>query len=293
MIISLFVLVRIVSNPLSNLFQKKLVAENDNSLLIIFVTFLFLSIAVIPLYPNLFNAALPVEYFVYMMLCAVFAVLSNAFLVKALSFSDLSLLGPINSYKPLVGMFFGIFILNEIPSLMGLLGVGLILGGSYFVVDNNSSSKFRGRIKIFLFDKGIQYRFAALFLSGVEAVFLKKALTYSTPLISMIVWCAAGFFVSLLLLPFFKRKNDLSLIQSVMSNKKLYLFLFITTAAMQFTTLLVFENMQVSYALALFQTSAIVSVFLGYKYFSEKNIVNRLIGSILMIGGSVLIILYK
>ncbi len=291
--IILFVLIRILSNPLSNLFQKKLVAQKDNPLFIIFVTFLFLSIAAIPLYPKLFDAGLPVEYFIYMLLCAVFAVSSNAFLVKALSCSDLSLLGPINSYKPLVGMVFGIIMLSEIPSIMGLLGIGLILGGSYFVVENNSSSKLRGRIKIFFLDKGIQYRFAALFLSGVEAVFLKKALTYSTPLISMVVWCAAGFFVSLMLLPFIKRKNDLSLLKSIMNNKKLYLLLFITTAAMQFTTLLVFENMQVSYALALFQTSAIVSVFLGYKYFSEKNIINRLVGSILMIGGSVLIILYK
>ncbi len=293
MLIFLFVLIRIISNPLSNLFQKKLVANENSPLFIIFVTFLFLSIAAIPLYPRLFNLRLPVEYFIYMIFCAVFAVSSNAFLVKALSYSDLSLLGPINSYKPLVGMFFGIFMLGEIPNLMGLLGIVLILGGSYFVVENNSLSKFGGRIKIFLLDKGIQYRFAALFLSGVEAVFLKKALTYSTPLITMVVWCAAGFFVSLILLPFIKSKNDLSLIQSVMSNKKLYLLLFISTAAMQYTTLLVFENMQVSYALALFQTSAIVSVFLGYKYFSEKNIINRLIGSILMVGGSVLIILYK
>jgi drug/metabolite transporter (DMT)-like permease len=292
MLITLFVLVRIISNPLSNLFQKKLVSQNENPLFIIFVVFAFLSVVSIPLFPKLFLSGLPAEYFFYMLICAVFAVSGNALIVKALGYSDLSLLGPINSYKPVVGMIFGIYLLNEIPGWLGLIGVILILFGSYFIIDNNLSSNERNVVRNFINDKGIQFRITALVLSAIEAVFLKKTLSYSTPLLTMVMWCFAGFVVSGISLPFFmNNKNGLKL-TTVWKKKNLYFLLFTTTAAMQFTTLLIFESMQVSYALALFQTSALVSVFLGYKYFNEKNIMKRIIGSLFMIAGSVLIIIY-
>lgn len=62
---------------------------------------------------------------------------------------------------------------------------------------------------------------------------------------------------------------------------------------MQYSTNYVFLKMNVSYALALFQLSAIVSVFLGYKIFSEKNIAKKLFGSVIMVIGAVLIILFN
>ena len=61
---------------------------------------------------------------------------------------------------------------------------------------------------------------------------------------------------------------------------------------MQMTTNYVFEKMNVGYALAIFQLSTIVSVVLGYKFFKEKDIGKKLLGSFIMVTGSVLIILY-
>ena len=49
----------------------------------------------------------------------------------------------------------------------------------------------------------------------------------------------------------------------------------------------------VEYALALFQTSSLISVLLGYKVFKESNIVERLVGSLVMIAGAVLIIMAR
>ena len=54
-----------------------------------------------------------------------------------------------------------------------------------------------------------------------------------------------------------------------------------------------FKHMAVGYALSLFQLSTIVSVLLGYRFFKEQNIWKKLIGSAIMITGSVLIILLK
>jgi hypothetical protein len=45
------------------------------------------------------------------------------------------------------------------------------------------------------------------------------------------------------------------------------------------------------YALTLLQTSTLISVLLGYKLFKERNIVERVIGFVVMIAGAVLILL--
>ena len=64
-----------------------------------------------------------------------FGAVGNGFLVMALRRGDLSVLGPINSYKSVVGIIVGIVLLGELPSLMGLAGVAIIILGSYFVFD--------------------------------------------------------------------------------------------------------------------------------------------------------------
>jgi len=55
-------------------------------------------------------------------------------------------------------------------------------------------------------------------------------------------------------------------------------------------TLFIFGALQVGYSLALFQLSTLISVFLGYRFFAERNIRRRLIGSVVMVIGAALIV---
>ena len=61
---------------------------------------------------------------------------------------------------------------------------------------------------------------------------------------------------------------------------------------MQYSTNFVFAKMNVAYALALFQLSTLLSVFLGVSIFKEKNLKKKLIGSLIMITGAILILLF-
>ena len=75
--------------------------------------------------------SLPWQFWTYAAVGGLFGAVGNGFLVMALRRGDLSVLGPINSYKSVVG----IVLLGELPSLMGLAGVAIIILGSYFVFD--------------------------------------------------------------------------------------------------------------------------------------------------------------
>lgn len=91
---------------------------------------------------------LPGQFWLYAVSGGIVGALGNGFLVKALQKGDLSVLGPINSYKSVIGIFVGIFLLGEIPNLWGVLGVSLIIYGSYFVLDNTKERFSLSLLKI-------------------------------------------------------------------------------------------------------------------------------------------------
>ena len=70
------------------------------------------------------------------------------------------------------------------------------------------------------------------------------------------------------------------------------LSLILSVALMQYSTNYVFSKMNVAYALALFQLSTILSVFLGVNIFKEKDLIKKVLASIIMIAGAVTIILF-
>ena len=208
---SVAIILRVLSNPLGNVFQKQLTNRYNHPLLINFLTFLLLSVFCIIPAIQVRWLELPFEFWKYCILAGIVGATGNGFLVKALQCGDLSVLGPINSYKSVVGIIVGIFLLGEIPNLWGIAEVHLV-------------KEFK-RIKV----------------------------------------------------------RDLFS----------YFYLVLCIGTMQYTTNYVFDHMEVGYALALFQLSTIVSIFLGYRIFKEENITKKLIGSVIMVAGSVMIILLK
>ena len=279
------ILIRIFSNPLANVLQKKLTLKGRNPLFINFLTYFFLSLICIEFILKVDWFSFSDDFWLYAISGGFFGALGNAFLIKALEGGELSVLGPINSYKSIVGLFFAFFILKEIPSLAGFLGIVLIIFGSYFVFD---TLKEKFSLKL-LNRKDIQYRFLALVLTAIEAVFIKKVIIESSVWISFFMWCFFGaLFAFMFLIVFSKDK----LVNIKRSDIFKFAALVVCMGLMQLSTNFVFESMNVGYALALFQLSTLVSVGFGYKFFKEKDIRKKLVGAIIMLIGSVLIILY-
>jgi drug/metabolite transporter (DMT)-like permease len=291
MLTALFVVARIIANPVSNVFQKQLTQRSANPLFIIGATDLLLTLAALPL---LFLGALPlhlgVGFWPNMVIAATLAVGSNALLVYALKSTGLSVLGPINAYKSVVSLVLGVFLLGEIPAPMGLAGVLLIVAGSYFVVDRDLNRPRTNAFALFFRERGIQFRFAALALSATEAIFLKRALLLSSPLITFIFWSILGLPIAAAAIVLLLRQRLGNEFAVLRHHWRTYLWLATTTGVMQLTSLLTFGQLQVGYSLALFQLSTLISVFLGYRYFQEGQIRKRLVGSLIMAAGAALIV---
>ncbi len=286
---AIFVATRIIANPVSNVFQKRLTDATANPLFIIAVTHMGLTMVALPFLARTDPTALTAAFWLNMTLSAVLAVVGNVLLVYALKFGDLSVLGSLNAYKAILGLVLGIFLIGEVPSALGLLGVLLILFGSYFVVDRTEGQSSRGAFVQFFRERGVQYRFAALACSATEAVFLKRAVLQSSPLLVFLLWSTLGLLVALLFVALLIGGEVRQEMNTLRQHWSAYGGLIFTTGLMQATTLLTFGVIQVGYSLALFQLSTLISVFLGYRYFQERNIPRRLFGSIVMIIGAMLI----
>jgi drug/metabolite transporter (DMT)-like permease len=289
MTLTLILLCRIVVNPVSNVFQKLLTQRQADPLFVICATNAGLTILCLPfllaLHPHLSRG-----FLLNMIVVAVLAVAGNAMLVQAVKLSDLSLLGPVNAYKSIISLVPGMILLHEFPGKLGLAGMGLIVAGSYFIVDKAVDQPRRNVFVRFFTDRGVQYRFGAMAISAVEAVFLKKAALQSTAWVVFAFWSVLGFAVALPASVLILRGRLGGEVRGVRAAFAIYLALTASTGLMILSSIVVLQGFQVGYALALFQTSTLISVLLGHQLFKERNIAERLIGSMVMIAGAVLIV---
>ena len=273
------VISRIFANSLSNVFQKKLACCGENPIKINFINYLIPAIACIPVLFFIDYSLFTFEFWKYAILCGITGALCNSFMVLALKYGELSVLGPINSYKAIIGLIFGIFLLHEIPNIYGLLGMGLIIAGTYFIFDSPKE----------IFTKSVMYRFLALFFSAIESVLIKKVILLSSISVSFIISATFGAIFSYFIVKLFdKEKIEFP----AKSQRIIYLLTAGCFVLMTFSTAFVFKYMNVGYALSLFQISVIINVVLGYKLFKEKNVIKKLFGSLIILIGSAIIFIY-
>jgi drug/metabolite transporter (DMT)-like permease len=286
--LSVWITIRILSNPISNLVQKRLTNASADPLFVIFTTHACLTLALFPVMIYCWPTEIADGFWRNITGAAVLAVAGNTLIVHALKTTDLSVLAPINAYKAVVGMLFGAALLRETPNLWGATGTALVLGGSYFVADDPKAGI--GAFARLFRETGVRLRLAALVLAALEAILLKKALLLSSPLLTFLFWSVLGLPVSGLTLLILGAGTIRAQIQVATRQWAGYILLAATTGLMQASTLLTFAALPVGYSLALFQTSTIISVLLGHRYLQEPHVVRRLGGAAIMIAGAVLIV---
>jgi drug/metabolite transporter (DMT)-like permease len=287
------VLVRLIANPLSYVYQKLLTQQAAAPPFVVGVTYGLLALVSVPV---LISSPPPasLSFWLNMAACAVLAVAANEFLVLAIRISDLSLLGPVSAYKSVVSLLPGIVLLHELPGPWALAGIALIVAGSFLLVDRRPGEDGRRRSWGQLIrNRGVQFRLVALGLSAVEAIFLKKALLSSTPLTTLAVWSTLGFLLALPSMIVRRGCVGGGQFSLIRTNGLSYSCLALFTGLMQLATLVVLTGFHVAAALALFQTSTLLTVLVGAKLFHEPHFVQRFFGSLVMVAGATLVVLTR
>lgn len=284
-----FVFGRLLFSSVSNVLQKQLTHRGLHPFYVVATTYLVLGLLAIPFLGMIEVAALIDAFWINVFFAALLDVGGWMLLVFSLSKTDLSVFGPLNAYKVILSMLFAVLFLGEIPGIQGLVGVLVIVFGSFFLIPASSP----GTVGIFrlLLERGVQSRFLSILLFSIGTIFLKNSVLLGGPLETLVFW-------SLLGLPLILVGNALFLPGGLskglsQSRKNIYSIFMIgvTVFIMQYFTLVLLSKMLVVYTVALFQLGMLLQVFLGHKVFNEEHFVRRFFACLVMVAGSIVVLL--
>jgi drug/metabolite transporter (DMT)-like permease len=285
----LFALLSAFSLATSDALTKKaLVVHNEYLIawlrLLCSLPFLLLSLLFVPV-PSLDN-----EFYRAFLTALPLEIIAIILYIKALKVSPLSLTLPFLSLTPVFLIIVPYIILGERVSFIGALGVLFIATGGY-------------TLNLKEFKKGVFEPFAAIkkekgsiFMIGVALIYSftsslgKKAIDHSSPVFFGATYIAV-LVVVLTPIALYKGRDEL---RFIFNNGALRTSVLpgLLQSIMIISHMIAMSLTKVAYMISVKRLSLLIGVFYGYLFFKESGIRERLLGTILMLIGFALIVVY-
>ena len=205
--------------------------------------------------------------------------------IKAIKLSPLSLTIPFLAFTPLFLVFTGFVMLKEVLSIQGLIGIMLIVSGSYFLNFHTVTAGLLSPFKAIFHEKGSWLMLIVSALFSINSILGKMAIQYSSPefySVLLVVIMTVFTFP----LPLWNTKH---LGRQIWKNKAMLTWIGLANAVMIFSHTKAIVLTNVAYMISIKRLSLLFSVYFGYYFFHEKNIKERALGSCIMLAGAVMI----
>jgi drug/metabolite transporter (DMT)-like permease len=206
--------------------------------------------------------------------------------VKAIRLSPLSLSVPFLALSPVFILFIAFFILGEVPTTGGLVGVFLIALGAYLLNASASRYGLLGPIRAISKEPGSMLMIVVSIIYGITSTLGKVAIEHSNPVFFGFFY---PFVLTVVLTFVVLRRGRL---KGVVSRPGTFLPIGFFSAVMVITHFVALGMTQVAYLISIKRTSLVFSVLYGRLLFKEVNIRERLLGAVVMAAGVALIALF-
>jgi len=207
---------------------------------------------------------------------------------KALQITDLSLSVPMLSFTPIFLIFTSFIMLNEVPSVFGVVGIFLIVMGSYILNTSGNSRKLLDPVKRMIRTKGIFFMLVVAFLYSLSSNFDKLVVKNSD---SFFGHAIVFLFIGSLMTGF-------SLVKRVnfrLEFGKYFHKFFLTgliLASVAVSINIAYTMQIVPYVISLKRLNILFSVIYGGLIFKEKHMSIRVVGTLIMLVGVFFIVLF-
>lgn len=208
--------------------------------------------------------------------------------IKALKLSPLSLTLPFLSLTPLFLIISSRIIAGETISFLARAGIMLIVAGGYMLNISAARIGVLEPFRIITKEKGALYMIAVAFLYSITSSLGKVAIEHSSALFFGITY-----FTVLVILTapvsLWLGRNNIKRFFFEGTYKRLFI------PGILYGLMIVFHMLsldltKVSYMISVKRLSLLIGVIYGHLFFNEKNFRERLIGTILMLGGFVILV---
>jgi uncharacterized membrane protein len=284
----IYSLITAVFTAVQGVFYKKAVKKVDEYI----VTFSFLIFTVLFLAPFVFYFGIPElgnDFFLILMISGILNALALILYIRAIKLSDISITMPLLAFTPFFLLLTSPFIVHESPSSIGLLGVVLVVVGSYILNISKLKEGFFEPFKALINDKGAKLMFFVAILWSITSNIDKIGIGKS----SSIFWGFSVYAVMVLFIfPFavvrflkgYSRSKHF-----VLDNTWLYAAAGLFHVIVMYSQYAALKLALVSYVISVKRASAIFSVIFGFLIFKEKGFKERLLGVSIMVAGVIII----
>jgi drug/metabolite transporter (DMT)-like permease len=287
---TLIILFRILLSVSANAVQKRLLLDRagvNHTWILTYSIMLLPAIALALLHSTSVNTAFWRDILIGGGLDAI----GNLAMVAALRGTDLSIFGPLNALRPIIALIFGWLFLGEHPTPIGLVGIAITVGGGVILFSGGAGdhpgTSATPRTSIW---KPLFLRTTGLSLGVIGAVFLKRAAMVSSAEVTVAAWIFCGLIVLLLFAAFRHREAIVTLKPALSQHRKWLIIHSAMFLTMQILTIKIFQATLLAYSFVFFQLGMVLQVFVGRIFFREAAFLRRLIASLVMALGSILIL---
>ena len=274
------------------IFEKKSLIKLDALEFTFFVSFTGLIFS-LPFGLDISLSSISTTGFIVLFLKTILNALSFYFVMKALKNLDISNSLPLMELTPGFVAVLGIFFLNEIPSFFQILGILLLIAGTY-IINLKKGSKVLDPIIIFIKSKGHNYILVALILFTITSI-LDKVIVVKlnvSPEHFIFFYHLLSFLIFLFIILFTGNNKKNNIFKNI--SKDLLLLIIavgLLSVFYRYTQILAIKQGHVALVLAIKRTSVFFACVIGGTIFKEETLFQRIFATILLIAGGMLIIL--
>lgn len=264
---------------------EKRVLRNEHSLE--FATLLSLIIAVLSI-PVLFSGTFPaisLQWLGILYVASILSSLAYVLLTKAIKHLDISFVSPFLLLGPVLSTFSAyVFIGEKITAFQGW-GIALILLGG-FLLEKKEFNFNPGKSKYVLLI------LAALALYSITVLVDKTVVsTTDIPIAQYLALMQIFVAINILIIRFIHQRNTYSLFAGFKKYGPAVLIVALLTYGYRYFQLNAIALVSVGVVAAMKHSSSLLTAILGGEFFHEKNVPGKVLATILMFGGVVLVLL--
>mgnify|MGYP006277666779 CR=1 FL=1 len=230
-------------------------------------------------------------FYPFAVLACISDVTAIVFMSRGLRLSDMSRTVPLLSFTPVFLLLTGFIILGEIPSFLGLVGVLVVVAGSYLLHIERNQQSLLDPFRMILQNRGARYMLGAAACFSLTAPFFKQAILRTSPLFTLAVTLPFST-VLLSVHHLVRKKRDIRELLPGPQDWKILLLLGCSVFGVALSINLAINEGLVSYAISIKRLSILINILFGALIFGEKRFLQSLSAGVVMIAGAILILIH-
>jgi drug/metabolite transporter (DMT)-like permease len=205
--------------------------------------------------------------------------------MRAIKVSPLSLTLPFLAFTPAFVILTGFIILDETLNIYGIIGIILIVLGSYALNLSSVKQHWKAPVKAVFKEQGSWLMLLTALIYSLTATIGKMAIRHSSPEFFGVTYFLFFAFIIIAIFPLIPRAK----ISNVFKNPLPGIFSGAILALMIFSHTYAISLIQAAYMISVKRTSLLFGVLFGAMVFKEEKIRERLFGASVMMTGVLII----